>query len=65
MNFQFTPVGSSRRRKARRDASCAGPSMVLLGELAGSACSGERWRRVSIMKKEAGPCVNWKYEALG
>ena len=42
MNFQWTPGGSGRERKARREDSWVGPSMDLWGELGGRGNSGER-----------------------
>ncbi len=58
-NFHLTPAGSLRARKERRDESCVGPSIVLRGEVALWDFSGDRYRRVSSMKKDAGPWVNW------
>lgn len=39
-NFHFTPSGSGRERKVRREESCSGPSMDFSEELAGRGADG-------------------------
>jgi len=60
-NFQRTPAGSGAASQVRRSESCCSPRMVFEGLVGGRGREGERKRRVSRMKNDAGPWVKEKY----